>query len=540
MDDTFDFIIVGAGSAGCVLADRLSENGRFRVLVLESGGWHRRFFVNMPLGFGQCIYDPSLNWCYQTSPDENLGGRADYWPRGRIVGGSSSINGLVYIRGQREDYDDWAKLGNPGWSFDEVLPYFRKSEDNDGGSSAIRGGGGPLLVSSIKGREHRAVKAAMAAATELQFPANDDFNGVQQEGVGLYQFTMRNGRRSSSATAFLDRARSRPNLEVRTQAHVDRILFDGRRATAVAYRRNGRDLVAHARREILLAGGAINSPMILQHSGVGPGALLQKFGIPVLVDRPAVGRNLQDHAQCGFAFRLSIPTVNDQLRSAFGRFVQGVRYVMARRGPLSFSINQGGAFVRTRPGESRPDTQLYFLPMSFNQLRPSPTAPLGVDAFSGMTMTASPCRPESRGWLGISSADTSAPPEIHPNYLATEGDRRVMVDSLKILQRIAAARPLSDIIVGRERPQGPAALDDAALLEHALATCKTTYHPTSTCTMGPDPADAVVDPRLRVHGIANLRVIDASIIPLMVSGNTNAAATMIGEKGADMVLTDNR
>ncbi len=535
----YDFIIIGAGSAGCVLADRLSEDGRYRVLLLESGGTHRRFFVDMPLGFGQLFFDRSLNWCYTTQPDERLGGRTDYWPRGRILGGSSSINAMVYIRGQREDYDDWARLGNSGWGFDDVLPYFRKSENHEAGADALHGAGGPVFVSSITGREHSTVKAALESAKALGYPENSDFNGPSQEGVGLYQFNFRDARRSSSATGFLERAMRRPNLVVETGADVERILFDGRRATGIAYRRNGSACAARAGREVLLSAGAINSPMLLQHSGVGSGALLQSLGIPLIHDAPAVGENLQDHPMCGMAFRMKVPTVNDQLGSFPGRIFAGMQYVFARRGILSFSINQGGAFLRTRPDEKRPDTQLYFLPMSFQQGRNPQAKALQVDGYSGMSINVSPCRPESRGRLAIASPDPHAPPLIQPNFLAAENDIRVMVDSLKIVLKIAATKPLADLIAARERPAGGIA-DDAALRRHALATCKTTYHPASTCTMGPDPAHAVVDPRLRVHGIERLRVIDASIMPLMISGNLNAAATMIGEKGADLVLADHR
>lgn len=539
MQTEYDFIIVGGGSAGCVLADRLTEDGRHRVLLLESGGTHHRFFVDMPLGFGQCFFDRSLNWCYMTQPDQRLGGRADYWPRGRILGGSGSINAMVYIRGQREDYDEWARLGNQGWGFDDVLPYFKKSEDNDAGADDLHGAGGPLCVSSIKGREHAVVAAALDSARALGYPVNPDFNGPRQEGVGLYQFNFRNGRRSSSATAFLERAMRRANLVVETDADVERVLLDGRRATGVAYRRKGVPVHARAGREVLLSAGAINSPMLLQHSGIGPGALLQSLGIPLVHDLPSVGENLQDHAQCGMAFRMKVPTINDKLRPYLGRLIAGMQYVFARRGLLSLSINQGGAFLRTRSDQKRPDTQLYFLPMSFQQVRNSSTASLQVDEFSGMTINVSPCRPESRGRLAIASADPTAPPLIQPNFLATENDIRVMVDSLKIVLKIAATKPLADLIAARERPAGAMA-EDADLRSHALSTCKTTYHAASTCTMGPNSSHAVVDPRLRVHGVERLRVIDASIMPLMVSGNINAAATMIGEKGADLVLADCR
>ena len=536
MQDVYDFIIVGAGSAGCVLADRLTESGKYSVLLLESGGTHRRFFVNMPLGYGQTFFDRSLNWGYLTEPDPKLGGRADYWPRGKILGGSSSINAMVYIRGQREDYDDWARLGNSGWSYDEVLPYFKKSEDNDLGADQFHGAGGPLLVSGIKEREHSVVKAALASAQNLQYPLNEDFNGATQEGAGLYQFTMRNGRRSSTATAFLDRARQRKSLEVRTWCQVRRILVENRSAKGVVYRCDGQELTARAKREVLVAAGAINSPALLQHSGIGPGGLLQSLGLDVKLDLPGVGQNLQDHVQCGLAFRMRVPTVNDRIGPWPSRLVSGLQYLLARKGPLALSINQGGAFLRTRPDLPRPDTQLYFLPMSFRQKRPAPNAPLLVDDFSGMAINVSPCRPESRGRVEIKSPDPEAPPAIHPNFLATDDDRRVIVASLAIAQRISQAAPLSDLIEERARPIGPEHLGEADLEQHALATCRTTFHASGTCAMGPANSLAVVDPSLRVHGMEALRVIDASIMPLIVSGNTNAPTIMIAEKAADTIL----
>lgn len=537
MEETFDFVIVGAGSAGCVLADRLTENGKHSVLLLESGGGHRRFFVNMPLGYGQTFFDRSLNWGYVTEPDPRLGNRSDYWPRGKLLGGSSSINAMVYIRGQREDYDDWARLGNTGWAFDDVLPYFKKSENNDLGAGTFHGTDGPLLVSGIGGHEHPAVRAALESAASLQIPRNDDFNGPSQEGAGLYQFTMRDGRRSSTATAFLDRATRRQNLAVRTNCDAQRILFKDRRAVGLLYRRGGELRRVQARREIVLAAGAINSPALLQHSGVGPGALLTRLGLQVALDLPAVGRNLQDHVQSGLAFRMKVPTVNDRVGPWRSRVIAGLQYILRRRGPLALSINQGGAFVRTRPDLERPDTQLYFLPMSFRQKRASPTSPLLVDEFSGMSINVSPCRPESRGHIEIRSPEPNAPPAIFPNYLATESDRRVLAASLAIAQRIAKTKPLADLIETRARPAGATELTNAELEAHGVATCKTTFHPCGTCSMGAASDSSVVDRNLQVHDMAALRVVDASVMPLIVSGNTNAPTIMIAEKAADIILS---
>jgi choline dehydrogenase len=539
MPPRFDFIIVGAGSAGCVLANRLTADGRYRVLLLEAGGTHKRFFVGMPAGLGELYYDQSLNWCYETEPDQQMAGRTDFWPRGKILGGSSSINGMVYIRGQREDFDAWANLGNTGWGYHDVLPYFRMSEDNDAGADEYRGRGGPWKVSSIAGREQNVVKLAMDSARAQGWRDNPDFNGADQEGVGLYQFSFRKGRRTSSATAFLDPAMRRPNLTVESGALATRVLFEGKVAVGVEYRCKGRTVQAVADREVIISGGTVNSPLLLQQSGVGPGALLKYHGIDVVHDSPAVGENLQDHVYTGLIFRTSVPTLNDGINSWPKLLLAGMRYALAKSGPLTFGINQGGAFVRTRAAESRPDTQLYFIPLSFQAPPDGQRRGLRAHDFSGFTINASPCRPESRGHVRIRSADPEAPPIIHRNYLATENDVRVMVDSLKLVDRISRTAPLSDVIEERLfLPDGQ--LSDSQLERWARQTGRTTYHPTSTCTMGVDPAMSVVDPRLRVHGVDRLRVIDASIMPLIVSGNTNAAATMIGEKGAALVLADNR
>lgn len=539
MTDTYDFIIVGAGSAGCVLADRLTADGRFRVLLLEAGGNDKRLFVQMPAGLGQVFYDQAVNWCYETEPDQRMAGRTDYWPRGKILGGSSSINGMVYIRGQREDFDDWARLGNPGWGYDDVLPYFRRSEDNDEGANQWRATGGPWQISGIKGREQPVVSLALQAAMAQGWPANPDFNGERQEGVGLYQFSFRKGQRTSSATAFLDPARKRRNLTIVTHALATRIRFTGRTATGIEYRLNGKVLTATARREVILAGGAVNSPLLLEQSGIGDGARLQLHGIEVVHHSPAVGENLQDHVFTGFTYRTSIPTLNDRINTWPKLILQGARYVLTRTGPLTFGINQGGAFVRTRPDEVRADAQLYFIPLSFQA--PAGGKPTGLRAhrFSAMTINASPCRPESRGAIHIRSANPDDTPVIHRNYLATENDMRVMIDSLRLADKVAHTRPLADVIEERLFLP-PGELSDDQIAQWACSTGRTTYHPTSTCTMGPDPARAVVDSWLRVHGTERLRVIDASIMPLIVSGNTNAAATMIGEKGADLILADHQ
>lgn len=534
--DSYDFIIVGAGSAGCVLANRLTADGRFRVLLLEAGGDHRRFMIDMPAGLGHVFHDARVNWCYETEPDQTMGGRTDYWPRGKVLGGSSAINGMVYIRGQREDFDDWKALGNPGWGYDDVLPYFKLSEDNDKGADAWRGKGGPWKISSIDRRAHPLTRLAVKSAQSLGYQPNPDFNGAAQEGVGYYQFSFRRGRRTHAANAFLEPAMKRRNLTVLKDTLALRVTFEGKRATGIVYRTGDRDVTARARREVIVSGGSINTPLLLQLSGVGPGALLNFHGIEVLADSPMVGENLQDHVFTGLIFKTNQPSLNDKLNNWPSILLAGAQYVLTRTGPLTFGINQGGAFVRTKPGETRPDTQLYFIPLSFQAGVGKKVWP---HRFSGFTINVSPCRPTSRGHVRIRSAEPGAPPVIHRNYLATDEDVRVFVESLKIADRISRAKPFADMVKSRLWP-GPGELDDEALESWARQTGRTTYHPTSTCTMGPDPKTSVVDPRLRVHGIEGLRVIDASIMPLIVSGNTNAAATMIGERGAALVLEDHR
>ena len=533
----YDFIIVGAGSADCVLADRLTESGRYSVLLLEAGGTHKRLLIDMPAGLGHVFYDPKVNWCYEAEPDQQMGGRTDFWPRGKVLGGSSSINGMVYIRGQKEDFDSWAQLGNIGWGYEDLLPYFKKSEDNDLGESHEHGVGGPWKISSIKGRQSPVVDKAIESAISLGYRENPDFNGAEQEGVGLYQFSIRDGRRTNNARAFLEPAMRRRNLAVITHALTNRILFEGRRAVGVEYRRNGKVETALCRREVLVAAGTINSPLLLQLSGVGPGALLQLHGITQIVDSPAVGENLQDHVFTGFSYKTRIPTLNDRFNTRLGQLIAGVEWILTRGGPLGLGINQGGAFVRSRPEVPRADTQLYFYPLSFGASPDGTPKTMHPHGFSGMTINASPCRPESRGQIQIRSADPSAPPIIHRNYLSTPNDVKVMVDSLRIADKIAHTGPLAEVIESPVYKLGNPPTDEQ-LESWARQTGRTTYHPTSTCTMGIDPRTSVVDHRLKVHGIEGLRVIDASIMPLIVSGNTAAAATMIGEKGAALVLAD--
>lgn len=535
----YDFIIVGSGSAGSVVADKLSASGRFSVLVLEAGGTDRRFYVQMPLGYGKTFYDPSVNWNYRTEPDPGLAGNVDHWPRGKLLGGSSSINAMVWIRGAREDYDAWAEAGNRGWGYDDLLPAFKAIEDNQAGGDEWRGSGGPLHVTDNSRYVHPLAHRFLRAGEELGLQRNSDFNGEQQEGVGIYQLTTRNGRRMSAAKAFLWPAMKRRNVRVETGAHVTRILFEGREAVGVEYRQNGRIKTARAGREVILSGGSINTPQLLQLSGIGPAKLLQSLGIPVLLDNPHVGANLQDHLGINYTWRAKQKTLNQILRPWWGKALVGSQYLLLRRGPLSMSMNQGGGFFRTDPAHARPNMQLYFQAFSTVLPRPGERPILSPDPWPGFSLGLSNCRPSSRGEIMIRSADPFEQPRISPNAYSTEHDVAEMLDAVKFLRKMAATSAFADVIAEEVLP-GPSIQDDAALIDDFRRRSGTVYHPVSTCRMGSDPALSVVDSRLLQHKIGKLRVIDASIFPSNITGNTNAAAIVTGWKGAEMVLEDHR
>ena len=533
----FDYIVVGAGSAGCVLANRLTENGRHKVLLLEAGGSDSRFFLRMPIGYGMSFYNPQVNWMYRTGPEASLAGRQGYWPRGKVLGGSSTINAMVFVRGQREDFDGWKALGNPGWGWDDVLPYFRKMEDSARGPNAWRGRGGPLAITDVSRDLHPLCATWLRAGAELGLPRNDDFNGATQEGVGLYEITTRKGRRESAATAYLDPARGRANLAIETGAQVTRIGFDGTRAAGVTYVQDGTIRSARAAREVILCAGAINSPLLLQHSGIGPAAHLQAHGIPVVRDHPAVGQHMQDHLCIDHLYRSRVPTLNEVLRPWHGKLWAGLRYVAARRGPLALSVNQGGGFVRSRPGLDRPNMQLYFSPVSYTRAPAGKRPLMSPDPFPGFLLSAQPCRPTSRGFVQVRSADPFDAPVIVPNSLATAHDIEELLEGALLLRRLAAT-PAFAAVIAEEMKPGRAAQSRDELIDDIRRRASTVFHPVSTCRMGPDPQESVVDHTLRVHGIGGLRVIDASVFPAVTSGNTNAPAIMVGEKGADLVLAD--
>jgi len=533
----FDFIIVGAGSAGCVMANRLSENGKYSVLLLEAGGHDRKFMIWMPIGYGRTFYDERLNWKYETQADDGIAGRRNYWPRGKVLGGSSSINAMVYIRGQRSDFDEWQALGNQGWGFDDLLPWFKKSENNDAGDNRWRGSGGPLHVCTLERDLHPICENFIRAAELCDIPRNRDFNAETQEGVGYYQNTAKNGFRMSTARAFLHPARSRGNLQVETKAHATVIRFDRQRAVGVDYLQDGTTRQAAARREVLVCAGAINSPQLLQLSGIGPASVLADQSIPIVADLPAIGQNMQDHLGIDYQYKCRVPTLNDQLHHWTGKLWHGANYVLRRRGPLSLGVNQAGGFYRSRAGLAQPNMQLYFSPVTYTSA-PSNTRPLmNPDKFSGFSLGIQPTRPDSRGYLNIESRDPLQPPVIHPNYLATDYDIQEMMEGVRFIRTLAATRPLADII-DREIAPGPEVRSDEALLADIRARASTVYHPVGTCRMGPNRQHDAIDSRLRVYGVDALRVVDASIFPTLTSGNTNAPTIMVAEKAADMILKD--
>ena len=534
---TYDFIVVGSGSAGSVVAERLSASGRHSVLVLEAGGSDRRFFVQMPLGYGKTFYDPVVNWNYKAEPDPGLAGNADHWPRGKLLGGSSSINAMVWIRGQRQDFDAWAEAGNPGWTFEDLLPAFKAIEDNEAGADDLRGTGGPLHVTDCTPFTHPLTKRFLEAGQQAGLPLNPDFNGPTQEGVGVYQISTRNGRRMSAARAFLRPAMRRGNVRVETNALATKILFEGRRAVGVEYLRNGKTQTARAGREVILSGGSVNTPQLLQLSGVGPGKLLAGLDIPVVHANANVGANLQDHVGINYSFKGSVPTLNQILRPWWGKLIVGCRYLLLRDGPLSLSMNHGGGFFRTDPSLARPNMQLYFQAFSTVLPKGGERPILTPDPWPGFSIGLSNCRPSSRGEIMIRSNDPLEYPKIVANAFSTDGDVAEMLAAVKFVRKIASMPAIAEVIREEILP-GPSITSDEDLIQDFRKRSGTVYHPVSTCRMGPDPTRAVVDPRLRVHGLQGLRVIDASIFPDNISGNTNAASIMTGWKGAAMVLED--
>ncbi|MEM8841182.1 MAG: GMC family oxidoreductase N-terminal domain-containing protein [Pseudomonadota bacterium] len=532
----FDYIVVGAGSAGSVLANRLSEDGKSTVLVLEAGGSDLNFWIQMPIGYGKAYYDDRINWKYQTEPVPGLGDKRSYWPRGKVMGGSSSINAMVYVRGHRNDFNDWGKAA-AGWTWDDVAPYFRKMENWSGGDDGIRGAGGPLHVQDVSDQMHPIVQNYLKAAEQMQIGVTRDYNGAEMEGATTYQITTKGGIRASTSRCYLRPALKRKNLKLITRAHVTGLEFSGRRVTGLTYHKGGVAHRATARRDVILSAGAVNTPLLLMQSGIGPGECLSANGVGVRHDLPHVGRNLQDHLGVDFMFSSKVATLNQTLRPLLGKLRVGVQYLLTRRGPLSLSINQGGGFVRTRPELDVPNQQLYFSPLSYTRAPAGKRPLMSPDPFPGLLFGFSACRPTSEGEISISAPDPFAPPRIEPNYLATDHDRAEAVDGFKYIRALSRAPALAEILDTSILPAEDLT-NDAEIETYIRDSAWTVFHPCCTCRMGSDPATSVLDGRLRVHGLDGLRVADASAFPNITSGNINAPTIMLAEKAADIIRAD--
>jgi choline dehydrogenase len=532
----YDYIIIGAGSAGCVLADRLSASGRHKVLVLEAGGRGRSPWIALPLGYGKTYFDPSVNWKYQTEPEETLDGRTGYWPRGKVVGGSGAINALVYARGLPHDFDDWAAAGATGWHWTAVRETYEALETQIGADGG-RTGSGPLHVQDVSDQIHKVNRHFFAAAKELGLPQTTDINGVQNEGATAYRINTSKGRRMHSARAHLKPALKRVNVTLMTGAMVERIVCEDRRATGVQLRHKGKKLTLRASCEIILAAGAVTSPRILQLSGIGPAQLLKGLGISPVLDVPHVGGNLQDHLGINYYFRATEPTLNNALRPFHGKVLAGLQYALKRRGPLALSVNQCGGYFRSDPTLTHPDQQLYFNPVSYTTTPSDKRNVVQPDPFAGFIISFQPSRPTSRGRINISANDPDAPPRIRPNSLATEEDRAQVIAGGRLCQQLMNTAALKKLVESPMEPDLYRMTPDDILADFRKRS-GTVFHPVGTCRMGQDATSSVVSPRLRVHGIDGLRVVDASVFPNITSGNTNAPTMMLAHRASDLILED--
>jgi choline dehydrogenase len=534
----FDYIIVGAGSAGCILADRLSESGQHSVLLLEAGGKDSSFWFKVPVGFTKTYYNPQYNWMYYSEPEAQLNGRQLYCPRGKVQGGSGSINAMIYVRGQPHDFDDWERAGNRGWGFRDVLPYFKRLEAHPLGNTEYHGADGKIAISPMKDGVHPICQTFLKGAQEAGFAYTDDINGAKYEGATIYDLNARNGERSSSSFEYLHPALGRKNLKVECNVTVERVVFNGKRAMGIMATRNGEQLQFRAKREVILAAGAVDTPKLMQLSGLGDTALLAKHDIPLVHELPAVGKNLQDHLCVSFYYRATVKTLNDDLGSLVGKVKAGLKYLISRKGPLSMSVNQSGGFFKGDQGIAEPNLQLYFNPLSY-RIPKSSKAQLEPEPYSGFLLCFNPTRPTSRGSIEIASNKVEDAAKIHINALSTDKDLHEAVEGSRLIRKIMGSSSLR-AITAEEISPGPDVTSDEALLEYFRDQSGSIYHLCGSCAMGPDAATSVVDDRLRVHGMEGLRIVDASIFPNITSGNLNAPTMMVAEKGADLILEDAR
>jgi len=534
----FDYIIVGGGSSGATLAGRLSSNPSIKVLLLEAGPSDGSLKIKVPLGYGSLFYDQKFNWKYETEPEAELTGRKMYWPRGKVLGGSSAINAMVYVRGHQNDFKDWAKVA-PSWSWSNVEPLFKKIEAWKGKSSSARGSSGPVGVSNVERDVHPLTNKYLEAGQELGFPLNSDYNGSHMEGVSVYQTTIANGLRVSSASAYISKRNSGRNLRVITNAHVTKLIFDGRRAIGVCFSQGNRETTVLTDGEVILSAGALNSPHLLYLSGLGPANELQPHGISVLQDMPHVGRHLQDHIGVDFTLAVNRPSLNQKLRPVLGKFLVGLEYLFFKSGPLAMSLNQAGGFVKSDPSLEIPDLQLYFSPLSYSTAPQGKRPLMSPDPYPAVRLGFNPTKPTSEGWISLKSSDPFESPKFVGNYLSTEEDKKVMISGMHLMRKFLKTKAMRDI-VEEELSPGSDFNDDKSFMDFARSEGGTVFHQCGTCRMGKDISSSVVDESLKVHGIDGLRVVDASIFPRITTGNTNAPSIMVGEKAADIILAEQK
>jgi len=534
----FDYIIVGGGSSGATLAGRLSSNPSIKVLLLEAGPSDGSLKIKVPLGYGSLFYDQKFNWKYETEPEAELTGRKMYWPRGKVLGGSSAINAMVYVRGHQNDFKDWAKVA-PSWSWSNVEPLFKKIEAWKGKSSSARGSSGPVGVSNVERDVHPLTNKYLEAGQELGFPLNSDYNGSHMEGVSVYQTTIANGLRVSSASAYISKRNSGRNLRVITNAHVTKLIFDGRRAIGVCFSQGNRETTVLTDGEVILSAGALNSPHLLYLSGLGPANELQPHGISVLQDMPHVGRHLQDHIGVDFTLAVNRPSLNQKLRPVLGKFLVGLEYLFFKSGPLAMSLNQAGGFVKSDPSLEIPDLQLYFSPLSYSTAPQGKRPLMSPDPYPAVRLGFNPTKPTSEGWISLKSSDPFESPKFVGNYLSTEEDKKVMISGMHLMRKFLKTKAMRDI-VEEELSPGSDFNDDKSFMDFARSEGGTVFHQCGTCRMGKDISSSVVDESLKVHGIDGLRVADASIFPRITTGNTNAPSIMVGEKAADIILAEQK